>query len=104
VLYSPNKPSLLCIEEPELGLHPDILPTIANILKEVSQETQIIVTTHSDEIIDALSDSPEDVIICENQNGATQMRRLCKDDLADWLDRYTLGELWTKGELGGNRF
>lgn len=104
VLYSPNKPSLLCIEEPELGLHPDVLPTIAQILKDVSQDTQIVVTTHSDEIIDALSDSPEDVIICENQDGATQMRRLNKADLEDWLDRYTLGELWTRGELGGNRF
>lgn len=103
-IYSPSKPSLLCIEEPELGLHPDVLPTVARILKEASEEMQIIVTTHSNEIIDALSDSPEDVIVCENQKGATQMTRLNRSDLADWLERYSLGELWVKGELGGNRF
>lgn len=103
-LYNPNKGTLICIEEPELGLHPDVLPTIAQILKEVSQETQLIVTTHSDEIISALSDSPEDVIVCENVDGATSMHRLDKSDLSDWLQRYSLGELWKRGELGGNRF
>jgi predicted ATPase len=103
-LYNPNKRSLICIEEPELGLHPDVLPTIAQILKEVSQETQLIVTTHSDEIISALSDSPEDVIVCENADGATKMNRLDKSELSDWLQRYSLGELWKRGELGGNRF
>ncbi len=104
ILYSPNKPSLLCIEEPELGLHPDILPTIAELLKEASHEVQIVVTTHSEVIIDALTDSPEDVIVCENENGATQMNRLCQEDLEEWLERYTLGQLWSKGEIGGNRF
>lgn len=103
-LYNPNRGALICIEEPELGLHPDVLPTIAQILKEVSQETQLIVTTHSDEIISALSDSPEDVIVCENTDGKTRMHRLDKADLFDWLQRYSLGELWKRGELGGNRF
>ncbi len=104
IFYSPSKPSLLCIEEPELGLHPDILPTIGEILKEVSNETQLIVTTHSDIIIDTLSDSPEDVIVCENTDGYTTMQRLQKDNLKDWLEKYSLGELWSKGEIGGNRF
>lgn len=104
ILYSPYKPSLLCIEEPELGLHPDILPTIAEILKEVSNETQIVVTTHSNIIIDALTSSPEDVIVCENEDGYTTMQRLKETELKVWLDRYTLGELWSKGQIGGNRF
>ena len=104
MLYNPNKPALLCIEEPEIGLHPDILSTIADILKEVSEVTQIIVTTHSDVIINALSDSPEDVIVCENHDGYTTMERLSSNLLIDWLQKYSLGELWIKGELGGNRF
>ena len=104
ILYSPYKPSLLCIEEPELGLHPDILPTIAEILKEVSTETQIVVTTHSNIIIDALTSSPEDVIVCENEDGYTTMQRLKESELKVWLDKYTLGELWSKGQIGGNRF
>jgi len=104
MLYSPYKPSLLCIEEPELGLHPDILPTIAEILKEASSQTQIVVTTHSNIIIDALTASPEDVIVCENEDGYTTMQRLKESELKVWLERYTLGELWSKGEIGGNRF
>lgn len=104
ILYSPYKPSLLCIEEPELGLHPDILPTIAEILKEVSTETQIVVTTHSNIIIDALTSSPEDVIVCENEDGYTTMQRLKETELKVWLEKYTLGELWSKGQIGGNRF
>jgi len=104
MLYSPYKPSLLCIEEPELGLHPDILPAIAEMLKEVSSQTQIVVTTHSNIIIDALTASPEDVIVCENEDGYTTMQRLKESELKKWLERYTLGELWSKGEIGGNRF
>lgn len=104
ILYNPYKSSLICIEEPELGLHPDILPTIADILKEVSTDKQIVVTTHSNIIIDALTTSPEDVIVCENESGYTTMKRLKKSDLKEWLETYTLGELWSKGQIGGNRF
>ena len=80
------------------------MPTIAEILKEVSTETQIVVTTHSNIIIDALTSSPEDVIVCENEDGYTTMQRLKESELKVWLDKYTLGELWSKGQIGGNRF
>ncbi len=103
-LYSPASGNLICIEEPELGLHPDILPTIAEILKEVSQTKQLIVTTHSDILIDALSDTPESVIVCENTRGYTTLKRLDENELREWLEEYTLGQLWTRGEIGGNRF
>ena len=103
-LYSPTSGNLICIEEPELGLHPDILPTIAEILKEASQTKQLIVTTHSDILIDALSDTPESVIVCENTRGYTTLKRLDENELREWLEEYTLGQLWTRGEIGGNRF
>ena len=103
-LYSPTSCNLICIEEPELGLHPDILPTIAEILKEASQTKQLIVTTHSDILIDALSDTPESVIVCENTRGYTTLKRLDENELREWLEEYTLGQLWTRGEIGGNRF
>jgi len=104
ILLNPTKPSLVCIEEPELGLHTDILPTVAELLKEASEEVQIVVTTHSDVIVDALSGTPEDVIVCENKQGFTTMNRLNSEDLKDWLEKYTLGQLWGMGEIGGNRF
>ncbi len=104
ILCHPKPPPLICIEEPELGLHPDVVVTIGKLLKEASNRTQLIVTTHSDVLVDCLSDSPEDVIVCEKRGDASQMRRLCKEELKDWLEDYSLGELWTKGQIGGNRW
>ena len=63
-----------------------------------------MVTTHSDVLVDALTDSPESVIVCEKHNGQTEMRRLDKNDLEKWLEDYSLGNLWSSGQLGGNRW
>lgn len=104
ILCHPSPPPLICIEEPEIGLHPDILPTIAKLLVEASQRTQLIVTTHSEALVDALTDTPEAVVVCEKEEGSTTMRRLDKDALKEWLEKYTLGTLWRSGELGGNRW
>lgn len=104
ILCHPDPPPLICIEEPELGLHPDILPTLVDLLRDASGRTQIIVTTHSDMLVDALSDTPGSVVVCEKHDGQTEMRRLDKKELKDWLDKYSLGELWRRGELGGNRW
>ncbi|MCY4614594.1 MAG: AAA family ATPase [Nitrospira sp.] len=104
ILCHPTPPPLVCIEEPELGLHPDILPGLAELLREASERCQLIVTTHSDVIVDALTDTPESVVVCEKQTGRTTLKRLDKDALAHWLERYRLGDLWTSGELGGNRW
>ena len=104
ILCHPNPPPLVCIEEPELGLHPDILPTLAEIIKEASERCQIIVTTHSDVLVDAMTDSPEAVLICEKGDGGTTLRRLDSKNLQPWLEKYRLGELWTRGEIGGTRW
>lgn len=104
ILLNPQSQELVCIEEPEMGLHPDLLPPLAELLKQASQRMQLIVTTHSDALIDALSDTPESVLVCEKHEGSTTLRRLDKNELSDWLERYTLGQLWRRGELGGNRW
>lgn len=104
LLCHPKPPLLMCIEEPELGLHPDILPALSDLLRDASGRSQLIVTTHSEVLVDALTDIPESVVVCEKQRGQTDMRRLNGDDLAEWLQRYRLGELWRNGELGGNRW
>jgi predicted ATPase len=104
ILCDPDPPPLVCIEEPELGLHPDILPKLADRLVDASQRTQLIVTTHSDILVDAMSEKPEAVIICEKHSGQTTMKRLNEQMLSDWLQQYRLGELWTRGELGGTRW
>jgi predicted ATPase len=104
-LFQPKAPPLMCIEEPELGLHPDALQLVAEVLLEASESTQLIVTTHSEALVDALTDNPESVLVCERDfDNSTQMNHLSKEHLELWLERYTLGELWRKGEIGGGRW
>lgn len=104
ILLNPNPQRLVAIEEPEMGLHPDLLPLLAQLLREASQRMQLVVTTHSDALVDALSDTPESVLVCEKHEGSTTMRRLDPKALSEWLKEYTLGQLWRRGEIGGNRW
>ena len=104
VLLHPVPPNVICIEEPELGLHPDIIPEVGKLLIEASKRSQIFVTTHSDILVDSLSEVPEAVVVCEKVDGATQLRRLDSESLKHWLKDYGLGQLWTRGELGGTRW
>jgi predicted ATPase len=104
ILCDPSPPPLICIEEPELGLHPDILPALGDLIKAASERTQIIITTHSDLLVSSFSESPEDVIVCEKHEGKTEMERLDAKQLEDWLKDYGLGEVWISGYLGGKRW
>ena len=104
ILCDPEPPPVVCIEEPEIGLHPDILPGLAELLLEASERCQLIVTTHSEVLVDALTHEPESVIVCDKEEGQTKLRRLNHADLEHWLDKYRLGELWSSGEIGGNRW
>jgi predicted ATPase len=104
ILCHPTPPPLICIEEPELGLHPDLLPKIADLLVEASKRTQLVVTTHSDILVDAMTEHPEDVVVFEKHDGCTEAKRLDADRLSAWLDKYRLGDLWLRGEIGGTRW
>ena len=104
VLCHPDPPPVVCIEEPEIGLHPDVIPEVAKLLVEASSSSQIFVTTHSDILVDALTDVPEAVIVCEKSDTATRLRRLDAEELRPWIEDYRLGELWTRGRFGGNRW
>lgn len=110
ILLHPMPPPLICLEEPELGLHPDAVVAVGKLIKEASTRTQLIVTTHSRMLIDTLTDSPEDVIVCGKRDGSTVMERLKSEELANWLTQYgSLGNLWSRGFLGdeagnGNRW
>ena len=104
VLCNPEPSSIICLEEPETGLHPDIICEMADLLIEASEHSQIIVTTHSEILVDSLTDIPESIIVCEKPETGTQLRRLNKKELEPWLKEYRLGDLWTTGELGGNRW
>ncbi len=104
LLCDPTPPPLVCIEEPELGLHPDVLPTLAQLLRDASERTQLVVTTHSPILVDALSETPEAVLVCERDESGSRLTRLDRDEMKPWLEKYRLGQLWTRGDLGGTRW
>jgi predicted ATPase len=93
-------PSTVLIDEPELGLHPFAINLLADMMKEVSQSRQLIVSTQSVELLNALE--PEHVVVAQRVNGTTTLERLDSARLRHWLDDYQdLGELWKRNVLGG---
>lgn len=104
LLCDPNPPPLVVLEEPELGLHPDMLPTLARLLADASTRTQLVITTHAPSLVDAFSDNPSAILVCERDGDGTHIERLDAEHLAPWLEKYRLGELWTRGQIGGTRW
>ena len=104
ILLDPKPPLLVAIEEPELGLHPDLIPTVAELIVDASRRMQLVVTTHSRTLIDSLSDHPSSVVVCEQEDGESRFERLDGDRLKVWLDEFSLGKVWSMGEFGGNRW
>lgn len=102
ILLDPNPPPLIGIEEPELGLHPDVVFDLASLLVEASERTQLIVTTHSPTLIDALTDYPSSVVACDKYDGQTHFKRVNPEELEVWKDEPGLGDVWAAGGIGGN--
>ena len=102
VLLSPDPPPLVCIEEPELGLHPDAVMLMGDVLEEASERMQLVVTTHSDALVSELTDRPSAIVACERPGAGTMLRRLDPESVAHWLDEYALGDIWRMGALGAN--
>lgn len=93
------RPSTIILDEPELGLHPFAINVLASMIQSASVGTQMIVSTQSAQLIDSFE--PEDLLVADRVRGATQLTRLQSAVLAEWLEDYTLGELWQKNALGG---
>ena len=92
-------PSTILIDEPELGLHPYAISVLADIFKQVSEYRQLIVSTQSVELINELS--PENVVVVDQENGASTFKRFSTEELSGWLEEYSMGELWKSNVLGG---
>ena len=106
ILCHPDPPELICIEEPEVALHPDAMYKFTDLLRSVSERTQLIVTTHSPELVNHFSDEPERVMVCNRDFGCgdTRFNRLSRARLDHWLDDHQLGEAWMTGAVGGTRY
>jgi len=99
LLLQPNPPSTIIIDEPELGLHPYAITLLANLLSSAATKTQVIVSTQSVSLIDHFE--PEDIIVVERENQESVFKRLSTSELEQWLESYSLGELWEKNVIGG---
>lgn len=99
VLANPSPPSLIAIDEPETGLHPSMLPIIAEYAREASHRAQIIFATHSPEFLDAFGDEAPTTTVVERRDGQTVLRVASGDELSYWLKQYTLGQLYRSREL-----
>ena len=98
-LLQPTPPSTIIIDEPELGLHPEAIGILAELIKIAATKTQVIVATQSPLLLDQFS--VEDVVVVRRENGASTFERLKEEDYTHWLEDYSLGELWTKNVIQG---
>jgi predicted ATPase len=99
LLLQPTMPTVILLDEPELGLHPAAIGLLAALLESTSQKTQILVATQSVTLINQFT--PEFVWVVERENRASVFKRLESADMSAWLENYSLGELWEKNILGG---
>jgi predicted ATPase len=93
------RPSVILMDEPELGLHPYAIGLLASLVKQAAVKTQVVVSTQSPLLLDYFE--PEDVIVADRKEGGTSFTRLERAALEQWLEDYSLGQLWEKNELGG---
>ena len=92
-------PDVILLDEPELGLHPAAITLIADMIRAVGDQRQVIVATQSPLLVDAFS--LDEIVVLELRDGETEFRSLDPEDYREWLGDFTTGELWQKNLLGG---
>jgi predicted ATPase len=92
-------PDVIILDEPELGLHPHALEIVAGLMRAVSVKSQVIVATQSQTFLNSFE--PAEIITVESHEGQSQFKRLEPEQLKDWLEDYSIGELWQRNVLGG---
>lgn len=99
LLLQPEPPNTIIIDEPELGLHPFAIEKLAALIQSASVKTQIIVSTQSVNLLNNFE--AKDIIVVERDNNQSIFKRLETDKLGEWLEEYSLGDLWNKNVIGG---
>lgn len=103
ILFNPQRGALVCIDEPEVGLHPDMIGKIISTIKQYDSQTQFIVSTHSEHILDEVS--VDDILVCEkSMQNMTEINTFREEEFIEWASQYSTGKLWRNGDLGGNRY
>ena len=101
ILFNPNRGSFLCIDEPEVGLHPDMLKLVANAIEVAAVETPLLVATHSENLLNQFR--LQDLRVFEKEsNNETVVLHYEEADFAEWYESFSPGQMWRAGDLGGN--
>lgn len=103
IVCNPNRGSIVCIDEPETGLHPDMLRTISELLKEASHTTQFIIATHSETMLN-MFDFEHLRVLEKNENNETIAKQFSEKNFEGWYEEFSLGTMWRNGDFGGNRW
>ncbi|AUX46271.1 uncharacterized protein SOCE26_077760 [Sorangium cellulosum] len=101
ILASPSPADLIAIDEPEVGLHPSMLPIVAELAADAAERSQVVLTTHSDQLLDAFTAEPPVTTVTRWQDGETRLSIVDGEELRRWLKEYTLGALFRSRELEG---
>jgi predicted ATPase len=99
LLLQPELPSLILLDEPELGLHPSAITLLGSLIRKASKKSQIIISTQSVNLVNEFE--PQNIIVVENTEGQSVFNRLDKNNLDSWLEKYSIGQLWEQNVLGG---
>lgn len=99
LLLQPKLPSTIILDEPELGLHPFAISKLAGMIKKASIQSQIIIATQSVNLVNEFS--ADDIIVANRENNQTVFKRQSVESLKNWLEEYSIGELWEKNVIGG---
>ena len=101
ILLQPGKdlPDVLILDEPELGLHPYAITAIGGLIRAAARRVQVVVATQSTTLVDCFE--PEDIVVVNRKSRGSEFRRLCAENLSEWLTKYSLSELWEKNVIGG---
>lgn len=102
LLMQPLPPKTIIIDEPELGLHPVAINKFASLVRKIAGKSQLIISTQSLNMVDMFE--PNDIIVADRKNSDTIFRRLENDNLKNWLEEYSLGDIWGKNIIGGQPF
>jgi predicted ATPase len=103
IFYNPHRGKFICIDEPETGLHPDMIYNITSAIKESSEETTYLIASHNENVLDAFE--IENVRVFEkDENNNTRVFQFQQKEFAGWYEEYRLGKMWRAGDIGGNRW
>jgi predicted ATPase len=103
IFFNKNRGNLISLDEPEIGLHPDMIFTVAKLIKNAASESQLIIATHSPLLLNDF-DIEDLIIFDKNEDNQTVIIYKTEEDVEEWADRFTVGQLWMKGVIGGKRW